>query len=111
MLTKHLKEVYEDTYYKTAYINSLQKGSFENINKLDFDGVIKAVKQSWTVDGINFSKKDMENSATISKEISKEIIVNIAIGKGVRNFKKRYQKNIMQHYIKQVDQYKQKQVR
>lgn len=84
MLSKHLEEVYEDTYYKTAYINALQSGEFETISRLDSDTIVKAVKKSWVADGKNFSSRIWGNNSNIAQEISRHILSNIASGRGTR---------------------------
>lgn len=83
-LDKHLREVYRDTYYRSAY--SIQKGldKFSNIEKLNPDLIESLVYKPWTKDNTNWSKRILGNDDKLVNILHINLIQNIKIGKPLK---------------------------
>lgn len=57
MADGHIKDVYNDQYYRTAYEIQKGRGVNSNIRKLDKKVVEKVVSKPWAVDEKNFSER------------------------------------------------------
>lgn len=84
-LDKHLREVYRDTYYRSAY--SIQKGldKFSNIEKLNPDLIESLVYKSWTKDNTNWSKRIWGNDSKLVNTLHTNLTQNIITGKPLKD--------------------------
>lgn len=98
MLTNHLEDVYEDTYYKTAYFESNITGTEKIINKLDKSTINAAIKKVWVADGKNFSDRIWTNTTRLAQELTKDLTIAIITGKSnlAKDLTKRYNVSIAQ---------------
>jgi phage protein len=83
-LDKHLREVYRDTYYRSAY--NIQKGldKFSNIEKLNPDLIESLVYKPWTKDNTNWSKRIWGNDGKLVNTLHTNLTQNIITGKPLK---------------------------
>lgn len=83
-LDKHLREVYRDTYYRSAY--NIQKGldKFSNIEKLNPDLIESLVYKPWTKDNTNWSKRIWGNDSKLVNTLHTNLTQNIITGKPLK---------------------------
>nr|DAM90651.1 MAG TPA: minor capsid protein [Caudoviricetes sp.] len=84
-LDKHLREVYRDTYYRSAY--SIQKGldKFSNIEKLNPELLESLVYKPWTKDNTNWSKRIWGNDSKLVNTLHTNLTQNIITGKPLKD--------------------------
>ena len=84
-LDKHLREVYRDTYYRSAY--SIQKGldKFSNIEKLNPELIERLVYKPWTKDNTNWSKRIWGNDSKLVNTLHTNLTQNIIVGKPLKD--------------------------
>nr|DAR76685.1 MAG TPA: minor capsid protein [Caudoviricetes sp.] len=84
-LDKHLREVYRDTYYRSAY--SIQKGldKFSNIEKLTPELIERLVYKPWTKDNTNWSKRIWGNDGKLVNTLHTNLTQNIITGKPLKD--------------------------
>ena len=84
-LDKHLREVYRDSYYRSAY--SIQKGldKFSNIEKLNPKLLESLVYKPWTKDDTNWSKRIWVNDSKLVNTLHTNLTQNIIIGKPLKD--------------------------
>ena len=84
-LDKHLREVYRDTYYRSAY--SIQKGldKFSNIEKLNPELIERLVYKPWTKDNTNWSKRIWGNDGKLVNTLHTNLTQNIITGKPLKD--------------------------
>lgn len=84
-LDKHLREVYRDTYYRSAY--SIQKGldKFSNIEKLNPELIESLVYKPWTKDNTNWSKRIWGNDSKLVNTLHTNLTQNIITGKPLKD--------------------------
>ena len=84
-LDKHLREVYRDTYYRSAY--SIQKGldQFSNIEKLNPELLESLVYKPWTKDNTNWSKRIWGNDGKLVNTLHTNLTQNIITGKPLKD--------------------------
>nr|DAM54761.1 MAG TPA: minor capsid protein [Caudoviricetes sp.] len=84
-LDKHLREVYRDTYYRSAY--SIQKGldKFSNIEKLNPELIERLVYKPWTKDNTNWSKRIWGNDSKLVNTLHTNLTQNIITGKPLKD--------------------------
>ena len=84
-LDKHLREVYRDTYYRSAY--SIQKGldKFSNIEKLNPELLESLVYKPWTKDNTNWSKRIWGNDSKLVNTLHTNLTQNIITGKHLKD--------------------------
>jgi SPP1 gp7 family putative phage head morphogenesis protein len=84
-LDKHLREVYRDTYYRSAY--SIQKGldKFSNIEKLNSELLESLVYKPWTKDNTNWSKRIWGNDGKLVNTLHTNLTQNIITGKPLKD--------------------------
>ena len=84
-LDKHLREVYRDTYYRSAY--SIQKGldKFSNIKKLNPELIERLVYKPWTKDNTNWSKRIWGNDGKLVNTLHTNLTQNIITGKPLKD--------------------------
>lgn len=83
-LDKHLRSVYRDTYYRSAY--SIQKGldKFSNIEKLNPELLESLVYKPWTKDNTNWSKRIWSNDGKLVNTLHTNLTQNIITGKPLK---------------------------
>ena len=83
-LDKHLREVYRNTYYRSAY--NIQKGldKFSNIEKLNPDLIESLVYKPWTKDNTNWSKRIWGNDSKLVNTLHTNLTQNIITGKPLK---------------------------
>ena len=83
-LDRHLREVYRDSYYRSAY--SIQKGldKFSNIEKLNPELLESLVYKPWTKDNTNWSKRIWGNDSKLVNTLHTNLTQNIIIGKPLK---------------------------
>lgn len=57
MADSHIKNIYTDSYYRTAYEIQKNRGTGSNIRELDKSVLEKLISKPWAVDGRNFSER------------------------------------------------------
>ena len=84
-LDKHLRSVYRDTYYRSAY--SIQKGldKFSNIEKLNPELLESLVYKPWTKDNTNWSKRIWGNDGKLVNILHTNLTQNIITGKPLKD--------------------------
>lgn len=84
-LDKHLREVYRDTYYRSAY--NIQKGldKFSNIEKLNPELLESLVYKPWTKDNTNWSKRIWGNDSKLVNTLHTNLTQNIITGKPLKD--------------------------
>ena len=84
-LDRHLREVYKDTYYRSAY--SIQKGldKFSNIEKLNPELIESLVYKPWTKDNTNWSKRIWGNDSKLVNTLHTNLTQNIITGKPLKD--------------------------
>ena len=84
-LDKHLRSVYRDTYYRSAY--SIQKGldKFSNIEKLNSELLESLVYKPWTKDNTNWSKRIWGNDSKLVNTLHTNLTQNIITGKPLKD--------------------------
>ena len=84
-LDKHLRSVYRDTYYRSAY--SIQKGldKFSNIEKLNPELLESLVYKPWTKDNTNWSKRIWGNDGKLVNTLHTNLTQNIITGKPLKD--------------------------
>lgn len=83
-LDKHLREVYRDTYYRSAY--NIQKGldKFSNIEKINPELLENLVYKPWTKDNTNWSKRIWSNDSKLVNTLHTNLTQNIITGKPLK---------------------------
>ena len=83
-LDKHLREIYRDSYYRSAY--SIQKGldKFSNIEKLNPELLENLIYKPWTKDNINWSKRIWGNDSKLVNTLHTNLTQNIITGKPLK---------------------------
>lgn len=83
-LDKHLREVYRDTYYRSAY--NIQKGldKFSNIEKINLELLENLVYKPWTKDNTNWSKRIWSNDSKLVNTLHTNLTQNIITGKPLK---------------------------
>ena len=83
-LDRHLREVYKDTYYRSAY--SIQKGldKFSNIEKINPELLESLVYKPWTKDNTNWSKRIWGNDGKLVNTLHTNLTQNIITGKPLK---------------------------
>lgn len=83
-LDRHLREVYKDTYYRSAY--SIQKGldKFSNIEKINPELLESLVYKPWTKDNTNWSKRIWGNDSKLANTLHTNLTQNIITGKPLK---------------------------
>ncbi len=83
-LDKHLRSVYRDTYYRSAY--NIQKGldKFSNIEKLNPELIESLVYKPWTKDNTNWSKRIWGNDSKLVNTLHTNLTQNIITGKPLK---------------------------
>lgn len=79
-MTKMLKNVYTDGYYKTAFEIQKGLGVGHDFMKLDSNTVNKVIARPWAVDGRNFSSRIWENKSKLVNELNNTLAQSIARG-------------------------------
>lgn len=84
-LDKHLRSIYRDTYYRSAY--SIQKGldKFSNIEKLNLELIESLVYKPWTKDNTNWSKRIWGNDGKLVNTLHTNLTQNIITGKSLKD--------------------------
>ena len=84
-LDKHLRSIYRDTYYRSAY--SIQKGldKFSNIEKLNPELLESLVYKPWTKDNTNWSKRIWGNDSKLVNTLHTNLTQNIITGKPLKD--------------------------
>lgn len=84
-LDKHLRSIYRDTYYRSAY--SIQKGldKFSNIEKLNPELLESLVYKPWTKDNTNWSKRIWGNDGKLVNTLHTNLTQNIITGKPLKD--------------------------
>ena len=83
-LDKHLRKIYRDSYYRSAY--SIQKGldKFSNIEKLNPELLENLIYKPWTKDNINWSKRIWGNDSKLVNTLHTNLTQNIITGKPLK---------------------------
>lgn len=90
----HLSEVFQDTYYRTAYITQFGIKHFEDINRLNPELIKGFIHKPWTSDNVNWSKRlwghDNRISNMIHEGLSQNIVAGISLDKIIDNIADRF---------------------
>ena len=92
-IDKLMKDVYTDSYYKTAFEVQKGIGVGWEVHRLDTDALNKVLAKPWTADGSNFSQRIWgKQRPELIKYLHDELSINIAQGKDVSELVKKVEK-------------------
>lgn len=78
MADNHIKDIYTDGYYRTAYEIQKKRGIGSNIRSLDKSVLEKIISKPWAIDGRNFSERIWQDKTklinTVYQSLSKMCI-------------------------------------
>lgn len=72
-LSTLLKDVYADSYYKSAYLTQQAKGTYETFAEVPESSIDKAISSPWAEDGKDFSTRIWENKTKLLNTLHSEI--------------------------------------
>lgn len=87
-----LKEAYEDSHYRAAYLTYKAQGQFEPFARLPTDKVEQAVKERWAADGRDFSERIWQNRKELAGTIKRELTQSMMLQEGVDGMSERLAK-------------------
>ncbi len=79
-MLNYAKEIYSDTYYKTAFNFQKGIGLGNNIYKLDPNKVNKIITKPWAIDGKNFSERIWADKEKLINTLHTKLSQNIIRG-------------------------------
>lgn len=86
--TKLTKDIYSESYYKTAYEMAKGSGVGQSISQLNENMLDKTIRKLWAVDGKNFSERIWGYKETAVNTIYQEINKGLISGKTVDEMSK-----------------------
>ena len=81
-LTELLKDVYEDSYYRTAYETQSMQGVYDTFAKVPDASIEKAISRPWAEDGKDFSERIWDNKTKLLNTLQSEITRTLIAGEG-----------------------------
>lgn len=81
-LAELLKEVYEDSYYRTAYETQSMQGIYDTFAKVPDASIEKAISRPWAEDGKDFSERIWDNKTKLLNTLQSEITRTLIAGEG-----------------------------
>ena len=76
-----MKQVYQDSYYRTAFEIQRGVGIGWDIAKVNGNQLEKVLHKPWTLDGRNFSDRIWANKSALIGELQKTLQQNVILGK------------------------------
>lgn len=76
-----MKQVYQDSYYRTAFEIQRGVGIGWDIAKVNGNQLEKVLHKPWTLDGRNFSDRIWTNKSALIGELQKTLQQNVILGK------------------------------
>ncbi len=80
LLDKHVREIYSDTYYHTAYEIQRGTGVGWQLERLDDRRIDAVIKKPWAVDGSNFSERIWNQRDKLVNTLHQELTQSIIRG-------------------------------
>lgn len=77
-----LKDVYEDSYYRTAYETQSMQGTYDTFSEVPKTSVEKAISRPWAEDGKDFSERIWDNKTKLLNTIQSEITRTLIAAEG-----------------------------
>lgn len=81
-LTELLKDVYEDSYYRTAYETQSMQGRYDAFSEVPKTSVEKAISRPWAEDGKDFSERIWDNKTKLLNTLQSEITRTLIAAEG-----------------------------
>ncbi|WP_301860966.1 minor capsid protein, partial [uncultured Megasphaera sp.] len=81
-LKELLKDVYEDSYYQTAYETQSMQGAYDTFSEVPKASVEKAVFRPWAEDGKDFSERIWDNKTRLLNTLQSEITRTLIASEG-----------------------------
>ena len=81
-LTELLKDVYEDSYYRTAYETQSMQGMYDTFSEVPKASVEKAISKPWAEDGKDFSERIWDNKTKLLNTLQSEITRTLIAAEG-----------------------------
>ena len=81
-LTELLKDVYEDSYYRTAYETQSMQGVYDTFAKVPEASIEKAISRPWAEDGKDFSERIWDNKTKLLNTLQSEITRTLIAAEG-----------------------------
>ena len=81
-LTELLKDVYEDSYYRTAYETQSMQGAYDTFSEVPKTSVEKAISRPWAEDGKDFSERIWDNKTKLLNTLQSEITRTLIAAEG-----------------------------
>lgn len=81
-LTELLKDVYEDSYYRTAYETQSMQGAYDTFSEVPKTSVEKAISKPWAEDGKDFSERIWDNKTKLLNTLQSEITRTLIAAEG-----------------------------
>lgn len=72
-LSDLLREVYEDSYYRTAYETQRMRGKYDAFSAVAKSAVEKAISMPWAEDGKDFSRRIWDGKTRLANALQSEI--------------------------------------
>lgn len=86
-----LQDVYQDSYYQTAYETQQVKG-YNPLNEISQATIDTAISRPWAEDGKAFSDRIWDNKTKLINSLQREITYSLIAQEGVANMSKRIEK-------------------
>lgn len=81
-LTELLKDVYEDSYYRTAYETQSMQGAYDTFSEVPKTSVEKTISRPWAEDGKDFSERIWDNKMKLLNTLQSEITRTLIAAEG-----------------------------
>ena len=82
-INKHLKDIYENGYYRTAFEIQKGYGIGYSLHQLDSRKIDIALRTAWAQDGSNFSDRIWQQKNKLVNELNTVLVQNVIRGKDV----------------------------
>lgn len=82
-ISKHLKGIYENGYYRTAFEIQKGYGIVYSLHQLDSRKIDVALRTAWAQDGNNFSDRIWQQKNKLVNELNTVLVQNVIRGKDV----------------------------
>ncbi|MDN0047554.1 minor capsid protein [Megasphaera hexanoica] len=81
-LTELLKDVYEDSYYRTAYETQSMQGRYDTFSEVPKTSIEKTISRPWAEDGKDFSERIWDNKTKLLNTLQSEITRTLIAAEG-----------------------------
>ncbi len=97
-LTNLLKNVYEDSTYKTAYQVQQMQARYSHFDKVSKEEIAQAISKPWARDGKDFSSRIWDNKNLLLHSLQTEITQSLILKEGTDSLSNRIVKRLNVSY-------------